>query len=469
MKKMIVTLLFVLCGTMTACIEDGAPLPAEETPPDATPPTTPDATVPPTPDAGVDCPPDAPPPAPMLTVTANPMTITSGESTTVSWTSTNTEKCWSKDGDQTVDQPTEGEWPDLYPTMTTTYTLICKGPGGEVEGSVEVAVKPLVTMSMVIGSGMTEGQTGYFVIKRVGGNTYLPLTVYFTVSGSAQSGTDYQVMPASVTISAYANSEFVPVHTIDDQIVENNEYVVLGLTSDSSYTLGSTTYGTMLVVDNDDPPPPPTLSLTATPTTITSGNSSTLSWSSTYASNCTASNGWTGTKPVNGTLVVSPTTTKSYGLTCSGSGGDVYKSVTVTVNPPPPQCSYNEDCNDGYSWTGDSCNTTTGMCVHWATDCGGMQIRPANNTADCQFWSGFGTPEPAPSLGKYSPSSLSTGPSGGNWKAAPAHACSVICYNPGSDVETTVDIQIEWNGTSLQHQEITGLKKGTWDGKNLRY
>ncbi len=134
--------------------------------------------------------------------------------------------------------------------------------------------------------------------------------------------------------------------------------------------------------------------------------------------------------------------------------------------PPPPACVTDSDCNDGFSWTGDACSS--GNCVHWATDCGGMQVRPAADSATCEFWAGFGVPEPALSLGLFSASGLPTGPSGGSWKAAPAHACSVICYNPGLGV-STIDIQIEWNGLTLQHQEITGLKKGTWDGRNLLY
>src|SRR3989344_5545925 len=96
MKKMITMLMFVLCGTMsTACIEDG-PLPADDDDsPDAVPPDEPDA-CPTSPDAGTPepdsaVPPDAscPTPAPTLTFTADPAVITVGESSTLSWTSTN--------------------------------------------------------------------------------------------------------------------------------------------------------------------------------------------------------------------------------------------------------------------------------------------------------------------------------------------------------------------------------------------
>lgn len=79
---------------------------------------------------------------------------------------------------------------------------------------------------------------------------------------------------------------------------------------------------------------PPTVSLTANPSTINSGSSSTLSWSSTNATSCSASGGWSGSKATSGSQSVSPTATTSYTLTCTGSGGSANDSVSITVNQP---------------------------------------------------------------------------------------------------------------------------------------
>jgi hypothetical protein len=78
----------------------------------------------------------------------------------------------------------------------------------------------------------------------------------------------------------------------------------------------------------------PTVSLTASPTSITAGGSSTLSWSSTNATSCTASGGWSGTKSTNGSQSVSPTSNTTYTLTCTGAGGSASNSATVTVTQP---------------------------------------------------------------------------------------------------------------------------------------
>lgn len=83
-------------------------------------------------------------------------------------------------------------------------------------------------------------------------------------------------------------------------------------------------------------PPTPTLTFTASPTSVNTGQQSTLSWSATNVTSCTASNGWTGTKAVSGNQAVTVNATTTYALACSGAGGTVSKTVTVAVVPTPP-------------------------------------------------------------------------------------------------------------------------------------
>ena len=81
-------------------------------------------------------------------------------------------------------------------------------------------------------------------------------------------------------------------------------------------------------------PTAPTLTLSASPTTITSGSSVILTWFSTNATSCTASGTWSGNKAISdtqGTQVVNPAVTSTYTLTCTGAGGSATKSVIVTV------------------------------------------------------------------------------------------------------------------------------------------
>ncbi len=63
------------------------------------------------------------------------------------------------------------------------------------------------------------------------------------------------------------------------------------------------------------------------------GASSTIQWDSANADTCSASAGWSGTKTLDGSEVVSPVVTTTYTITCSGTGGDITSSTTVTVQP----------------------------------------------------------------------------------------------------------------------------------------
>ncbi len=86
----------------------------------------------------------------------------------------------------------------------------------------------------------------------------------------------------------------------------------------------------------------PTVAISASPSSISAGQSSTLTWSSANAVSCTASNGWTGVKSLTGTQVVSPTTNTQYVLICSGpsgSGAMASGSAWVNVGTPAPSIS----------------------------------------------------------------------------------------------------------------------------------
>jgi hypothetical protein len=86
--------------------------------------------------------------------------------------------------------------------------------------------------------------------------------------------------------------------------------------------------------------PAPTVALSANPISVTSGSASTLSWSSTNATSCSASGGWSGTKGTSGSQTTGNlSTSTTFTLTCTGTGGSASQSATVTVasstSPPP--------------------------------------------------------------------------------------------------------------------------------------
>jgi hypothetical protein len=82
----------------------------------------------------------------------------------------------------------------------------------------------------------------------------------------------------------------------------------------------------------------PTVTLSVSPTSITVGQSATLTWSSTNATSCTASNAWSGNEAVSGTKSETPTTagSLSYVLACTGAGGAAHATAALTVTAPAP-------------------------------------------------------------------------------------------------------------------------------------
>lgn len=78
----------------------------------------------------------------------------------------------------------------------------------------------------------------------------------------------------------------------------------------------------------------PGITLTATPSSIQNGQTSTLSWTATNSTSCTASNSWSGSKATSSsetTVALSGPLSYTFTLTCTGSGGPSSKDVVVQV------------------------------------------------------------------------------------------------------------------------------------------
>jgi hypothetical protein len=84
--------------------------------------------------------------------------------------------------------------------------------------------------------------------------------------------------------------------------------------------------------------PAPTVTLSASPSSVASGQSSVVTWSSSNASYCTVTTGsiddyGPASAPKSGSKTVGPlTSARTAKITCNGAGGSATKSVTVTVS-----------------------------------------------------------------------------------------------------------------------------------------
>jgi hypothetical protein len=107
--------------------------------------------------------------------------------------------------------------------------------------------------------------TGSFTVTRTAVTPPAPLTVRYTVAGTATPGSDYVALSGSVVIPASANTAVITVTPIDDSLVESAETVVVTLSADPAYVVGTAKTATVTITDNDRP----TVSIRATDATAT--------------------------------------------------------------------------------------------------------------------------------------------------------------------------------------------------------
>ncbi len=252
-------------------------------------------------------------PRPTVSLTASPAAITAGESSTLSWTSTNAETCVIEPIVGTVDPNGSVT---VSPDQTTTYTITATGPGGTATSSATITVEanpaPTVTFSATPEAIMV-GESS-------------------TLSWSTENAESVSISPDIGSVALSGSYEIFPAGT--------TTYI---LTATGS---GGTATASVTITVSE--PPAPTVTISATPATINYGEASQLSWYSEYADTCEISPD-IGPVAVNGYETVSPTRTTAYTITATGPGGSATDQVTVTVTSqtePQPEGSFGSRYED---------------------------------------------------------------------------------------------------------------------------
>jgi len=111
--------------------------------------------------------------------------------------------------------------------------------------------RPTVTLAATDNlAGEAGPETGTFTVTRTG-PTAAPLTVNYTISGSATNGVDYQTLSGSVIIPAGSSSAVITITPVDDNLVEGAENIILVLATSPDYAVGIPNLGIMNIADND--------------------------------------------------------------------------------------------------------------------------------------------------------------------------------------------------------------------------
>ena len=255
----------------------------------------------------------APVPAPTLSFSANPTSITQGNSSTLSWNTSNASSCYGSGGGIDGWKNTNGN-ETVRPSSNTTYYMECWNDAGASSGvksaTVNVSAPPPGNFNLNLGGSVACNA--------------VPLS--WTASSGANA---YRILRGSSLVDISPYQPYTARNFTDTTVGQNTSY----LYQIEAYNDGGTTRSNALNVDT--PYCQPTVSLSANPTNIFQGQSVTLSWTSSYVTSCIASNGWSGSKPLNGSEAVlpSPPPSATYNLTCSGPGGSDSASVTIEIIP----------------------------------------------------------------------------------------------------------------------------------------
>jgi hypothetical protein len=141
------------------------------------------------------------------------------------------------------------------PATTTLEATEVKfqNPGEVSEGDEEAnLVSVAATDAVAIETG---ANTGTFTLTRSGNATLLaaPLSVTFTLMGTAVNGTDYTNVPLTASFAAGATTTTVVVSPIADGTTEGSETVILVLGTTTPYEVGSPASATLTISDTATP------------------------------------------------------------------------------------------------------------------------------------------------------------------------------------------------------------------------
>ena len=249
--------------------------------------------------------------APTVTIAVNPASITSGSSSTLTVTAVNAAQVTVSGSDgSTYTMQAGGGTQSVAPAATATYTATATGAGGKGSAT--------ATVTVVAASPPTVSITAS------------PTSI---VSGSSSTLTVTAANATQVVVTGTDGSSYTLQPTGGAQSVSPAASTTYTATATGAG--GKTTATATLTVLPQAVAP--TVSMTASPASVTSGSSSMLIVMAANATEVTVtgSDGSRYNLPAGGgTQAVSPTATATYTATATGAGGKATATATVTVVPP---------------------------------------------------------------------------------------------------------------------------------------
>jgi hypothetical protein len=436
---------------------------------------------------------------PGVELRAAPTSIVAGEPSVLTWSSSGVSDC-NASGAWLGSRATTGS-ETVYPSNSSTYTLQCNGNATQQElirnGTFTPTVSEWTRVDRFFADDRftncrTGGCPGYAYLAEPNGTLQNSNSLY---------GAIWQEIDLPANATQIALSYWMSISTLEPTTTPNDGFYVVVKDTSGNYlevlhgysnanasgwvsrsaTLtqwkgrrvriefwGSTnaTYGSVFRIDDVSviatvpqqssssvtvdvrQPDPPSVALSTNPTSVNRGQSSTLTWSVSGATSCTASDGWSGSRSFTGTENVSPSNTTSYTLTCSGAGGTRSSTTTIDVIPPPPVVTL--------SASQTTINVGQSTTLTWS----------ASDATSCTAYGTWQNEGAKPSSGSQSVSpirsasyTLSCSGRGGTGNATAAITVVQPALAPPGDLRAAVAdgvaVRVAWTGSSwTDHYEV---------------
>ena len=248
-------------------------------------------------------------PMPQVTLDASSESVAQGSTVELSWSSSNAVSC-SASGAWSGSKALSGQETSPPIDAESTFNISCENAGQIAAASVTVTVESIVPAPTV---SLSADPTS---VAEQGSSTLS------WVSSNADS---------CIGLGAWTGAK-----------AANGEEFVGPLTSSSSFVLqcsnaGGTTEDSVTVTVQQGSQPAPSMTFSADPASVDVGGYTVLSWTSANANSCSASDGWQGNRPTDGSENAGPIDEDTtFSLMCTGAGGSLTRSVLVAANSTTP-------------------------------------------------------------------------------------------------------------------------------------
>jgi len=275
-----------------------------------------------------------------------------------------------------------------------------------------------VTISQPTSTTLQPGQSSSFTVTRTGDTTN-PMTVPYTLGGTAQNGTDYQALPGSVTIPAGQTTATIPINTTPQTGSTAVPQKTITVTPQAG--AGYTTTGT-----------PATYTISAyTPSQVTISQPSSTTLQPGQSSSFTVTRTGNTTNPM----------AVSYTLAGTAQNGTDYQALPGNVTIPAGQ-------------------TAVTVPINTTPQTGSTAVPQKTITVTPQVGAGYtttGTPATY-TIAPYAPQSVTVAPTsaGGGTIARPGTG-SFTVTRPGTDTSQPLTIAYTTSGTAQSGTDYQAL------------